>query len=76
MKYIAPFVVPNAVTAMRSVQQALNKEPNNFNSYPHDFALYQVGEFDDDRGIVQSMEPRFLEELANLMPGQGGKEKQ
>lgn len=68
-EYMTPFFVPNVVTALRSIQQALTKEASNLASYPHDFALYELGNFNKDEGlIVSNGNPKFVEEIANLMP--------
>lgn len=68
-EYMPPFFVPNTVMALRAIQQALSKESSNLSAYPHDFALYDIGHFNKDEGlIVSNGQPKFIEEIANLMP--------
>lgn len=70
MQYAPPYPAQNLTSALRSLQLAL-KEPNNLSAYPHDFALYDVGEFNDKTGMIESINPNFVEEIANLVPQKG-----
>lgn len=66
--HMSPVFVPNTVTALRSVAATLT-EKNNLSMYPGDFALYELGYFDQDSGlIISNGNPVFVEELQNLMP--------
>ena len=64
--YRAPFVAENDCMAIRVVGDAL-RDPSGvmLAAYPADFALYAVGEFDDNSGtFVSDLQPRFLKEVA------------
>jgi len=65
------FCAPNNITAMRSLSNALRSkaEVMNIRDYPHDFALYATGEFDETNGHTGGYEiPQLVEEIANLLP--------
>jgi len=69
------FCAPNNITAMRSISNALRstKEVMNLRDYPHDFALYATGEFNESNGHTGGYEiPQLVEEIANLLPDQKG----
>lgn len=70
MQYAPPYPAQNLTSALRSLQLAL-KEPNNLSAYPHDFALYDVGQFDSKSGMIEVFQPQFVEEIANLVPQKG-----
>lgn len=58
--YYAPTYEQNDKLAMR-VFQSLYKDNNSMiSSYPADFSLYSVGEFDTDTGKLTPCEPKFL----------------
>lgn len=54
--FLEPFFVENDATAIRAVSQAVNKLEHNFNINSSDFALFQIGEFDANKGILIPLE--------------------
>lgn len=50
-----PMAVPSLGVAQRSFQDEVNRvDPNNtVNKYPADFALYHIGFYDTDKGILE-----------------------
>lgn len=57
--YGSPFVAINRATAMRSFhgEQAVRPERGPMQSHPEDFALYQLGTFDDSTGTISLLNP-------------------
>jgi len=69
-KYMSPFFCPNVTTALRGVQTALG-EKSNLTLYPGDFALYDLGQFEDSMGVFipnPNLIPQFVEEIVTLIP--------
>lgn len=67
MSYHPAFCVPNVVTATRSVDKAVNGGQGDFSGYPEDFALYQVGEYNEVTGEVSAVfPPALVHELAEF----------
>lgn len=52
--YDRPIVMRNRGEAMRSWEQAANDEKTSICAHPHDFALMEIGEFDDQTGQIVS----------------------
>lgn len=51
--YKNPFFVPNTDVAVRSLRGAVNAtEQSDLTQYPEDFALYHLGTFDDETGLI------------------------
>jgi len=60
--FLKPFCAENEITAKRITQFAVNDVNTNVHAYAQHFALYRMGEFDDEAGrIIQlSNEPRYV----------------
>lgn len=61
--YMRPWFVQTAGVAIRSFMDEVNREDkdNQLFNHPSDFALYQIGEYDDNEGKVYGYEvPRLL----------------
>lgn len=52
--FLQPFFSPTNAAAIRSVMQAVNDPQHEFAKHAKDYALYHLGEFHDDTGIVSS----------------------
>jgi len=48
-----PFMVRNRGEALRSWEQVANDEKSSICSYPSDFSLMELGEFDDQTGKIE-----------------------
>lgn len=61
-KYGTPFIMENDMTATRSFLLSLADvtRPSVMTSYPADFELYHVGNYDDLRGVVVTVDTRFV----------------
>lgn len=49
--WLLPIVAPTIGVAIRLFQKATNKEGSDFNLYPEDYDLWEVGTWDDDHGV-------------------------
>lgn len=65
-----PQFVKTKGEAIRMAQQAINGNQDRDNalaSYPEDFTLYAIGEYDDDRGAIKGYElPELIAHLKDL----------
>lgn len=60
--YLAPFFLHNDGLAIRAFQDNVNStEENNISKHPEQFALYKIGEMDDQNGVITALpSPKFL----------------
>lgn len=60
--FVQPFFMHNDGLAIRAFQDNANaKDENNISKHPEQFALYQIGEFDDKQGTIEPLqEPKLL----------------
>lgn len=59
--FMQPFFVTHTGAAVRLFQDEVNKSGTPFNAHPDDYALYELGVFDDSNGSVTMLpEPRQL----------------
>ena len=47
-----PFPMKNKGEAIRGFAQAVNDKQTQLNLHPEDYTLFEIGEWDDDRGII------------------------
>lgn len=54
-----PFVVQAAAQAVRSLRDEVNSKDSTSDvcKHPDDFELYELANFDDDSGVVSSIDP-------------------
>jgi len=52
-----PFTQHNEAMAMRSFQRAAIDPNSDVSLFPDDFALFQLGEYDDDTGVITPLIP-------------------
>lgn len=69
--FLQPFCARSAVDARR--QLTLGFENRDFletpaGRYPHEFAMYHVGEFDDESGVIDSVKPVRVCLLSDCRP--------
>uniref|UniRef100_A0AAU8B1X4 Nonstructural protein n=1 Tax=Dulem virus 129 TaxID=3145606 RepID=A0AAU8B1X4_9VIRU len=56
--FLAPTVEVNDAVAIRNFEHAvLNSEQSLFFSHPEDYALYLIGAYDADRGVLTPVSP-------------------
>lgn len=51
-----PMCHPNNGTAIRSFSAAARNPEFEFNKFPEDFVLYEIGAFDPDTGFISSLD--------------------
>ena len=66
--YVTPFFMQNDGLAIRAFSDNTNaKDDNNIAKHPEQFSLYQVGEWNDKKGLVEPLEqPRFMYKAIEL----------
>lgn len=50
--YLQPFFLPSRGEAIRAWQDVVNDQKTQFNKYPEDFTLFELGEFDSRSGTI------------------------
>lgn len=54
--YMSPFFMHNHGLATRAFTDQVNAEtPNQISEHPEQFALFQLGEYDDSTGLIESL---------------------
>lgn len=64
--YLAPFYFPQKGQAIRAFEDSINDPQSTFNKHPEDYALFELGQFDDTSGVITSKNPIHVEEALNL----------
>jgi len=54
--YLQPFFSPARGLAIRSFSEAVNTSDHQFHKYAGDFTLFEIGEFDDEKGCCCTYE--------------------
>lgn len=52
VSFLPPWNESTAGTALRKFKDAVVREGTDFNKWPEDYTLFEIGEFDDQTGIV------------------------
>lgn len=60
--FMRPFTVPTVGMAIRAFTDEVNRvsPDNQMNVHPSDFELFEIGEFDEQTGMVCSIPPRSI----------------
>lgn len=58
--YTNPFVTSTAEVALRSFSDCINSPDHHFGKNPHDYTLFDLGEFDDNTGIYNTKSPQAM----------------
>lgn len=58
--FLEPFFAPTIEFAIRGFRQAVNTEKHQFNTFPEDYTLYHIGEFNAVAGLIKPQDPRSL----------------
>lgn len=53
--YLNPFFMATKGAAIRGFSELVNDPNHNFGKYPADFILFEIGSYDDQRGLVESL---------------------
>lgn len=52
--YLQPFFVPTTAFAVRSFAETCNTPDHDFQKFPEDYVLIDLGEYDEQTGIITS----------------------
>ena len=58
--YMRPFMAQTVGQAVREFQNEVLRPESAMGKHKEDYALFQVGTFDDQNGLVEAIEPRCL----------------
>ena len=59
--FLTPNFFTNQAVALRAISSAVNcGQGSLLSDYPADVQIFELGEFDDQTGIVTPMEPHFI----------------
>lgn len=64
--YLQPFFMPNYEVAARAISDCVGDVSHNFHVHAQDFALYELGTFDDQTGEITSQPATHLINLIDL----------
>lgn len=59
-QYTEPFYAPTHHFALRNFRRLVNEPGHQFNTYPEDYTIYHIGEYDGDTGVITPQDPRSL----------------
>lgn len=55
--FLSPTCEANAPAAVRNFEHACARSDSLFFSHPEDYALYRIGEYDTDSGVISPISP-------------------
>lgn len=59
-RFLEPFFAPTVEFAIRGFRQAVNTPDHQFNTFPADYTLFHIGEFNPETGEIAAHEPHSL----------------
>lgn len=66
--FLQPFFSPTLGSAIRSITEVVNDPQHTFAKNPTDYALWEIGSFDDASGRLEPIEPiQMLAPLSELV---------
>lgn len=67
--YATPFPQKNEITAVRAFSMEVNRADamNPIHQHPGDFDLYHIGNFDDNTGRIEAIDPAFVVNAQKLV---------
>ena len=65
--YHPPFLTHNRATAMRMLTNVVGDRNHAFSQHPHDYHLFELGEFEDSSGAFDVHAPEQVCMLAELL---------
>lgn len=68
MYFNTPYFQKTHGEAERNFQSLVNDEKSTIFQYPDDFDLYYLGEYDDNTGVLESLDtPQHVQKAVNLL---------
>lgn len=65
--YLPPFFLHAEGMAVRVFANAINDPGHQFGANPTDYSLFQLGEYDDNSGVITATEPKFMHQGLELL---------
>lgn len=56
--FMRPFFMRNAGEAVRAFETTVRDENTQFFQFPGDFTLFEVGEWDEDKGVFKNLDAK------------------
>lgn len=69
--YVDPFVAPTIEYAIRTFRATCENPETNLAKYPEDYALYHVGSFDGEKGVLVPVEAHKIATAGQFAQGFG-----
>jgi len=57
--YLQPFFMQTKAAAIRAWADAISDPNTQFNKHPNDFTLYELGQYDDQSGIITNYDVKI-----------------
>lgn len=58
--YLPPFILPEIGMAVRVFKDCVNSDKHQFSKHPEDYTLFNLGQFDDSNGLIETMNPQTI----------------
>lgn len=58
--YAQPFILHNDQEAKRAFKGLIREEESNLHKWPQDYELWNIGQWDDELGVITTTGPKFL----------------
>ncbi len=70
--YLPPFCLGEVGQAIRHFGDSVNNKESAFNKHPEDYTLFEIGVFDDNKGMVESYDGPDMISTALSLVKEGG----
>lgn len=65
--YLQPFFATNTAVAIRMIQNSVNSQDHSFALHPHDYHLFEHGEFNELDGIFVTDYPKRVASISEIL---------
>lgn len=66
--YSAPYSAPSDAMAIRSLLTVVRDTNSQLNQHPHDFRLFRLAEWNDEKGEITAELPHLVVNIIDLIP--------
>jgi len=70
-RYMDPFAGPTVAFAIRGFEEACRDPQHQFAKFPEDYALYHIGSFDPELGVISALPARKVAVASNFVTNHG-----
>ncbi len=67
-RFLQPFSSETTETAIRNFRATVNNKDHQFNLYPEDYTLFEIGAFNDESGHLEPINPHSLGLAITFLP--------